>query len=85
MRRNGARERLGTVPAFEQRYDPSLARPVRDIHDNAGHRAVTLLRDTHLPERVQRVRLESLNRSQPPVFANKVTIIGLVVGVIRQF
>ena len=33
----------------------------------------------------QRVRLESLNRSQPPVFATKVKILGLVVGVIRQF
>lgn len=32
-----------------------------------------------------RFRLESLNRSKPPTFANKVTIIGLVVGVIRQF
>jgi repressor LexA len=32
-----------------------------------------------------RVRLESLNRSQPPAFATKVKILGLVVGVIRQF
>jgi len=32
-----------------------------------------------------RIRLESPNRSKPPVFANRATIIGLVVGVIRQF
>ena len=32
-----------------------------------------------------RFRLESLNRSKPPTFASKVTIIGLVVGVIRQY
>jgi repressor LexA len=32
-----------------------------------------------------RIRLESLNRGKPAVFANRVTIIGLVVGVIRQF
>ncbi|MCX7411428.1 MAG: transcriptional repressor LexA [Planctomycetales bacterium] len=33
----------------------------------------------------RRVRLESLNKSLPPVFADKVSIIGLVVGVLRQF
>jgi repressor LexA len=32
-----------------------------------------------------RIRLESLNRSKPPIFANRVSIIGLVVGVIRQY
>ena len=32
-----------------------------------------------------RIRFESLNRSKPPVFASKVSIVGLVVGVIRQF
>ena len=31
------------------------------------------------------IRLESINRSKPPVFSSKVTIVGLVVGVIRQF
>jgi repressor LexA len=31
-----------------------------------------------------RIRLESLNRSKPPVFANRAAIIGLVVGIIRQ-
>ncbi|MBS0202126.1 MAG: repressor LexA [Planctomycetes bacterium] len=31
------------------------------------------------------IRLESLNRSRPPTFARKVTIFGLVVGVIRQY
>jgi repressor LexA len=33
----------------------------------------------------QRVRLESINRSKPPVFAKRVTIVGLVIGVIRQY
>ena len=33
----------------------------------------------------QRIRLESINRSKPPVFATKATIFGLIVGVIRQF
>lgn len=32
-----------------------------------------------------RIRLESINRSKPPAFAKRTTIIGLVVGVIRQF
>ena len=35
-------------------------------------------------ERLQ-VRLESTNRSKPPLFAARVVIIGLVVGVIRQY
>ncbi len=33
----------------------------------------------------RRIRLEGINRSKPPVFSSKVTIIGLVIGVIRQF
>ena len=33
----------------------------------------------------QRVRLESINRGKPPIFAKRATIFGLVVGVIRQF
>lgn len=36
-------------------------------------------RDNH------RVRLESINRRLPSEYANKVKIVGLVVGVIRQF
>ena len=32
-----------------------------------------------------RVRLESVNRGKPPIFATRTTIIGLVVGVIRQY
>lgn len=31
------------------------------------------------------IRLESINRSKPPIFAKRATIVGLVVGVIRQF
>ena len=33
----------------------------------------------------RQIRLESINRSKPPVFSSKVTIVGLVVGVIRQY
>ncbi len=33
----------------------------------------------------RQIRLESINRSKPPVFASRATIIGLVVGVIRQY
>ena len=33
----------------------------------------------------RRVRLESVNRNQPSTFARNVKVIGLVVGVIRQF
>lgn len=33
----------------------------------------------------RRIRLESLNRSKPPQFATRVTIIGIVAGVIRQY
>ena len=32
-----------------------------------------------------RIRFESLNRSKSPVFVSRATIIGLVVGVIRQY
>ncbi|MFO1040804.1 MAG: transcriptional repressor LexA [Planctomycetaceae bacterium] len=32
-----------------------------------------------------RIRLESTNRAKPAVFANRVKVIGLVVGVIRQY
>lgn len=31
------------------------------------------------------IRLESIHRNKPPVFAKKMAIIGLVVGIIRQF
>lgn len=33
----------------------------------------------------RRVRLEAINRSRPPTFTQRATIVGLVVGVIRQF
>ncbi len=33
----------------------------------------------------RRIRFEAINRSKPPTFTPKATIIGLVVGVIRQF
>ena len=33
----------------------------------------------------RRIRFEAINRSKPPMFTPKATIIGLVVGVIRQF
>lgn len=33
----------------------------------------------------RRVRLEAINRSKPPTFTQRATIVGLVVGVIRQF
>jgi repressor LexA len=33
----------------------------------------------------RRVRLESINRGKAPVFATKLKIVGLVVGIIRQF
>ena len=49
------------------------------IADDTGVTVKRYYRET------RRIRLESLNRRSPSLFATKVKIIGLVVGVIRQF
>jgi repressor LexA len=59
-----------------------------DCHD--GELVLAILDDTitavkRYYRESLRIRLESLNRSKPPVFADKATIVGLVVGIIRQF
>ena len=64
---------------------------IRRQSDCRDGELVLAVLDNHTPavkrlyRESQRMRLESMNRSQPPVFATKLTILGLVLGVIRQF
>ena len=69
----------GDYLALRRQADCRDGELVLAIVDGAGAIVKRYYRESH------RVRLESLNRSLPSVYANKVKIIGLVVGVIRQF
>lgn len=69
----------GDYLALRRQADCRDGELVLAVVDGVGVVVKRYYRESH------RVRLESLNRALPPVFANKVKIHGLVVGVIRQF
>jgi len=69
----------GDYLAIRRQADCRDGELVLAVVDGAGATVKRYYRESH------RVRLESLNRRLPSVYANKVKIIGLVVGVIRQY